>query len=231
MVNTYHLPWLQQSQHACRPGAVASRAATQVALGMTTKETCRLLSEFPPASVRVYAEFRRLRESLPPAEARCYAECEKISEGVLRTAALMVKVCHSACPASRASSTLQIASLQRHAAGIFVVGMHDKWLGAWKQCAGSLHKAHLDAHVFLFCLRPEVSWAQTLDTIALLRRVSIPELSEGSVPIARLEGLMCPTLVELVCEALQSFGRVPKLLLASWTLNTMAVVQPKHAVT
>ena len=42
---------------------VASMAATGVAMSMTAKEARWLLCEFPPASARLYAEFRRLRES------------------------------------------------------------------------------------------------------------------------------------------------------------------------
>lgn len=68
-----------------------------------------------------------------------------------------------------------------------------------------------------------MSWVQTLDTIALLARVSVPEFCEGSMPIAdgmlRVEGLMCPAVVELVCEALQSSGRVPERLMACRTLR------------
>ena len=74
-----------------------------------------------------------------------------------------------------------------------------------------------------------MSWAQMLDTIALLGRVSILELCEVSMPAARVEGLMCPAVVELVCEALQSSGRVPERLVACWTLSAVGVVQPEHA--
>ena len=76
-------------------------------LAMTAKEARWLLCEFPPASARLYAEYRRQRESLPPAEARRYAECVEKNLDVLRPAALMAQVCHSACPTSRSSIALQ----------------------------------------------------------------------------------------------------------------------------
>ena len=85
---------------------VASRAGTGVTMGMTAKEACWLLSEFPPASARLYAEYRRQREGSSPAEARRYVECEKQC-GMPRPAALMAEARHSMCPTSRASSTLQ----------------------------------------------------------------------------------------------------------------------------
>ena len=94
-------------------------------------------------------------------------------------------------------------------------------------CYGTTH--NVQTLYIQFCSRPELSWAQTLDTIALLGCVSIPEPYEGSMPTAREEGLMCPAVIEIVCEALQSSGRVPERLMASWTPSAVGVVQPVHA--
>lgn len=89
------------------PVLVASRAAPGATMGMTAKEARWLLSEFPPASARLCAEYRRLSASFSSAEARCYVECEAEDRGVLRPAALMAEARHAACPTSRAPSTLQ----------------------------------------------------------------------------------------------------------------------------
>ena len=50
-----------------------------------------------------------------------------------------------------------------------------------------------------------------LEAIEWTEAVFTPELCQGSMPIVRSQGLMCPAVVELVCEALASSGRVPAL--------------------
>ena len=68
-------PLVLMSGHGCSscsvlvdPVLVASTAATGLAISMTAKEARWLLCEFPSASARLYAEFRRLRETFSPAE-------------------------------------------------------------------------------------------------------------------------------------------------------------------
>lgn len=39
-------------------------------MGMSTAAACLLLSQYAPATARLFAQFRRLRGSLPPAEMR-----------------------------------------------------------------------------------------------------------------------------------------------------------------
>ncbi len=54
---------------------------------------------------------------------------------------------------------------------------------------------------------------QALDTIYIIESISLPDLCEDDVLSALMEGLMCPALVELVCEALGSTGGVPERLI------------------
>ena len=60
-------------------------------MGMTAPAAHLLLSQFPPATARLYAEYRRLRQSLPPAEARRMSEGEKTNR-CLRPAGMMTAV-------------------------------------------------------------------------------------------------------------------------------------------
>ena len=68
---------------------VTSRASVEV-WAMSTPTACLLLSRFPHASARLFAEFRRLRGSLPPADAQRFALHEAKN---LRHAEMMAAVC------------------------------------------------------------------------------------------------------------------------------------------
>ena len=77
--------------------SVTGRASPFV-WSMSTPAACLLLSQFGPATARLFTEFRRLRDSLPPAEARKFAEC---TEDDLLHAEMMSAVRLCACRTSR----------------------------------------------------------------------------------------------------------------------------------
>ncbi len=56
-------------------------------------------------------------------------------------------------------------------------------------------------------------WAQTLDAIAAVALVQSVQAGEADTKSAKMAGLMCPAVVELVCEALGSSGRAPERLI------------------
>ena len=60
---------------------LTSRKASEVPVVMFDQAACLLHSQYPPASVRLFAEFRRLRQGLPPAEARKLVVCEEGKRG------------------------------------------------------------------------------------------------------------------------------------------------------
>ena len=65
--------------------------------GMTTPAACLLLSQFAPATARLFAELRYLRDSLPPQDAQKFAEYV-MKEG-LQHAEMMAEVRLHACRA------------------------------------------------------------------------------------------------------------------------------------
>ena len=57
---------------------------------LSAPTACLLLSQFVPASARLFAEFRRVRNSLPPANAR---NLDRFMEKGIREGELIFAVC------------------------------------------------------------------------------------------------------------------------------------------
>ena len=82
---------------------VKARAPVEV-WNMSTPAACLLLSQFAPATARLFAEFRRLRDSMTPAEARAFAPT---AEEGMQDAEMMTAVRLRACQICRAPENLQ----------------------------------------------------------------------------------------------------------------------------
>ena len=103
---------------------------------------------------------------------------------------------------------LRCRSLQRHA---FCILLEMMFKNGAQVSAGGILQAMSEGLANVYCLGHQPTfWAQTLDTIWMIELEYETKLCKGDVPNARMEGLMCPALVELVCEALRSIGRVPE---------------------
>lgn len=107
------IPWIAESSGSpCNHSMlselvlVTSRASFNV-WSMSTPAACLLLSQFAPATARLFLEFRRLRGSLPPAEAQILlAAC---TEEDMQDAFIMAVVRLCACQTSRALESCRTA--------------------------------------------------------------------------------------------------------------------------
>ena len=90
-------------------------------MGMTAPAACLLLSQYVPASARLFAEFQRLRDSLPAADARTYFTCECANKHVrpaeMRTT---VRLCAWCTSGGSRLTALRTRGLQRHASCISI---------------------------------------------------------------------------------------------------------------
>lgn len=117
---------------------VASRASVEV-WAMSTPTACLLLSRVPPASARLFAEFRRLRGSLPPADAQRFALHEAKN---LRHAEMMaaVRLCSCAMSSShmgacRAAGAEHVMPLNLH---LCFEDVPDMWPACELSCMNAL---------------------------------------------------------------------------------------------
>lgn len=180
---------------------------------MSTPAACLLFSQFVPASARLLVEYRRLRGSLPRAEERKAAACGADAD-ILPHAQMMSVVCLCVHRTSRAPT-----AIVRHKARICCdtgpapqytlsnqalavhnsVCMRQHMLQAMSRGSGGC---------FLFeavsCL------AQTISEMEMIGvHLTVEQRRDPDVHDAKKEGMMCPALVELVCEALGCSGRAP----------------------
>ena len=181
-------------------------------MGMTAPAACLLLSQFPSAIAQLYAEVQRLWRSFPQAEAQ---KCLKFEEAIrdVRPAVMMTAV-RSLCVAHKESvQKLQSCGAEACSAMHFTSWRESMHCGlaVLNSTVQLVHcKLQSEALANLFCLWP-LMWvlAQTLDTLWYIGWTCVSKRIKGNMLSAQVEGLMCPALVELVCEALGSSGRVP----------------------
>ena len=200
---------LQQPLRALQTGAAGMSRAPAEVWGMSTPAACLLLSRFAPATVQLFAEFRRLRDSLTPAEARKLRDCE---EGYLRRADVLTAVRLCARPTSRAHACVSFAvcSASNPAPTPHVCNVQQMCSVVHGSITRRVRHPCLN-DVKLCCVR-----VQTLGNIEVIMSIlSEEQRCKVKVQRAKAEGVMYPALVELVCEALAGNGQGARPLLGS----------------
>ena len=178
---------------------------------MSTPAACLLFSQFVPASAQLLAEYRRLRGSLPPAE-----ECDVAATGgpkdILPHAPMMsvVRLCvhptsrgPTCCAAKQESALVQVMRFNAHDNLGLIMRSHHAH-------GSTCCQPYLQDLAAVFCLKQCHAWAQIICNIMLIEmHITQEQLRDPDVHDAKEEGMMCPALVKLVCEALGCSGSDP----------------------
>lgn len=80
----------------------------------------------------------------------------------------------------------------------------------------SVLQPRAEALATLLHAKPEAYlWAQTLQKTEMIQRLlELEQRCGDDVQVAMMEGILCPAMIELICEALENPGREPKRLKA-----------------